>query len=1424
MKNLLTFLAITFFTYSPKAFPYLYETEYTLDPHESQIKKFTELLPGEQIDFHSGEVGHYMETINIQGNGLPIRLGHRFHSAHGYDNDIGRMSLEVPRIEFIHMGEPDYLGWKTVSYDRDIYTVVTPYKTNISCQDLTLPSDAKYRSPQYESNPPPIPQDPNTILRSGIKIKLGYRTIDFFPKDHDPTGRFPENAIYISPSNWYIECTSSPNVSGMNAFKAISPDGMAYIFDIYQEAGIHDPILTGYPAYKNPETKIYVSTITDRHGNWLQYKYDQHDAKTLLRRDGNEYWTVQFYRSRVKSITAKDGRQINISYTPKSLTIQSNSSNPIKLVYTSSNSGNRLRITRKDGKYWEYNYIYAYGTHQNGKVISSIKYPSGFKVSYSYTPRDRREYLSGNNLPSGALANTRYALSKRVVSGIGLPTVTEFYSYNNNTTFVRSDTTSIKYIFSKIDYTKPPIETPINTGKLIQKSIFPAGTSFSASSTTTPLKQIDFKYSRIGHVIDPAYLKNNWVIRYGLSYTNLPTEIMTSTHASFIVEPSTITTQINGFSFTTNKDDYDIWGNPGSTSETNTLGEARTTFKTYHYDRSNWIIGKLKSEYIDEANPIVTTYSYFPTGKLKEKVQYAYSGHDITERYTYHSDGNLHQVLMYKNGSLLPKKTFWDYYRGIPRWERDGAGNQKRTEVYDFGKIRSETDFNGNPPTLFKYDILQRLTRIEPPLESVTTISWPSPIQKITTKGAFRQVIDYNSLMKPVLITEQDTSRGETRYFRKEYDPAGRLIFSALPSDRTDDLIGTKYTYDSLSRITSSENTADNSKTLFCYGSSCQNGVKHGVLSIDPRGYKKIINYKSFGNPDVKKVQTIKQQKTLSPERFIVTQINLGNNLETISITQGGITRKYFYKPRTLLLDRKIEPETGTTYYLSYDERGNPLKIKTGSSTITEFIYDDDDKIDFIDFPGYINDIDYQYKNQNLWKLITGNNQTTWIYEYNLTNKIKSETLLIDGLTFTITYSYDNLGNLDYMQLPRIETPSSPLVVDVTVDAFGRTRSIDGFVSNISYYPNNVISSMHYENGYSYMASLNNKRFPENIYTAGVVRLDLMDLKYYYDKSGNIIRIDDLLLSGNNRTMRYDGLGRLTEANGRWGAGVFTYSDTHNIKTMKLGNKSLNYSYDGNHRLKHISGAQNRSFQYDPLGNIVFNGIDRFTFDAANQMKTVSNRNIQYFYDGNKKRAKVITPNKTIYYIYNKAGELLYRYDATHKKDVVYINLNRKLLAKLENGPAISPTIIVDSDNDRLSDADELAWGTDPNNPDTDGDSISDGDEVAQGRNPLVVELPPVPTGLRTPSSDGDGTFTVRWNPQATANSYQLQQKTSDGQWRTIYHGPATSMRRSRLLPATYTFRVKSCNSGGCSAFSGSKTTRVYRSNSCRGIGCEYER
>lgn len=49
---------------------------------------------------------------------------------------------------------------------------------------------------------------------------------------------------------------------------------------------------------------------------------------------------------------------------------------------------------------------------------------------------------------------------------------------------------------------------------------------------------------------------------------------------------------------------------------------------------------------------------------------------------------------------------------------------------------------------------------------------------------------------------------------------------------------------------------------------------------------------------------------------------------------------------------------------------------------------------------------------------------------------------------------------------------------------------------------------------------------------------------------------------------------------------------------------------------------------------------------------------------------------------------------------------------------AVNQNINLDSDNDGLTDLEEMNFGTDPNNPDTDGDAYSDGEELKNGYSP----------------------------------------------------------------------------------------------------------
>jgi len=83
----------------------------------------------------------------------------------------------------------------------------------------------------------------------------------------------------------------------------------------------------------------------------------------------------------------------------------------------------------------------------------------------------------------------------------------------------------------------------------------------------------------------------------------------------------------------------------------------------------------------------------------------------------------------------------------------------------------------------------------------------------------------------------------------------------------------------------------------------------------------------------------------------------------------------------------------------------------------------------------------------------------------------------------------------------------------------------------------------------------------------------------------------------------------------------------------------------------------------------------------------------------------------------------------------------------------------LDSDEDGISDEDELVLGTDPENPDSDGDGDTDGEEAESGTNPLdayshsytggynvgYCDTPPSPTGPTGTARIQQGGQTYTW-------------------------------------------------------------------------------
>jgi len=125
------------------------------------------------------------------------------------------------------------------------------------------------------------------------------------------------------------------------------------------------------------------------------------------------------------------------------------------------------------------------------------------------------------------------------------------------------------------------------------------------------------------------------------------------------------------------------------------------------------------------------------------------------------------------------------------------------------------------------------------------------------------------------------------------------------------------------------------------------------------------------------------------------------------------------------------------------------------------------------------------------------------------------------------------------------------------------------------------------------------------------------------------------------------------------GAGDVNYDTMGNITYYKLGNRTINYTYNSQKQLAYTSGSKSYNFNYDAKGNVTNNGTRTFVYNTANQM--VQSGGYYYTYDGKGKRVKEVGSAGTSYSFYGRNGKLMYR--KANNQDIDYYYLGSKLVA-----------------------------------------------------------------------------------------------------------------------------------------------------------------
>ncbi len=677
---------------------------------------------------------------------------------------------------------------------------------------------------------------------------------------------------------------------------------------------------------------------------------------------------------------------------------------------------------------------------------------------------------------------------------------------------------------------------------------------------------------------------------------------------------------------------------PIRVTEYSVPGQSRDLRTRYHDSTRPWVLGQLHQR-IEHDGSIETQIDYRSDALPWRRWQHG----RVVQSYDYHSGG-----LLWKVFDPLGRPTTWDnHHRGVAQRFVHRDGTEESAVVNNLGKVERYRNPLGKETT-FGYDPMGRLTRIGHPAETrgpyVDTVARyeqipfdelglaPGHWRQTTETGNAVTVRYYDAFWRPRAVHTYDRRdvAGTASRILMRYDHDGRKTYESYPTREVygigDTPPGRFTTYDGLGRVTLAQQSSElgllSTQTAYGQGAGLPTHV------TDPAGVVTSYMHQAFASPDDLSIVVIDL-----PE---LARLSISRDLQgrALAITRHSrdpavsvsVTRRYSYDSHKRLC-KTAEPETGATI-VDYDAAGNVAWRASGvaapgancdrelapSHKRILFAYDLRDRLVRTAHADGSSIIDQAYTPDGLLAQISalrpGANTIRWSYHYN------NRRLLVNE-----QYEWGDPNN-SWWFTRVIDDHGHPMALldphgrfDFAPNALGQPTMVGAYVRDVRYHPNGTVASYTAGNGRTFAMSLNQRGLPENWVHAGALSERLS-----YDSRGNVAGIADLL-HGQNRSMPwYDGLGRLRQANGPWGAAHYTYDALDNLVASVVGSRSLTYRFDAaTNRLVGLSGSINLDIGYDDQGNVRSRGGQTYAFDISNRLLQAHGR-ASYVYDGHGRR------------------------------------------------------------------------------------------------------------------------------------------------------------------------------------------------------------
>jgi RHS repeat-associated protein len=439
------------------------------------------------------------------------------------------------------------------------------------------------------------------------------------------------------------------------------------------------------------------------------------------------------------------------------------------------------------------------------------------------------------------------------------------------------------------------------------------------------------------------------------------------------------------------------------------------------------------------------------------------------------------------------------------------------------------------------------------------------------------------------------------------------------------------------------------------------------------------------------------------------------NNL--ITVNQGVQTRSFAYNSLSRLKSAN-NPESGLINYI-YDNNGNLTSKTDVRSITTSYVYDVLNRVKNRNYSDSTTpNVAYTYDNGTnakgkLTKVTTAATATNQLSEtkynsFDILGRVLSHSQITDGNTYNSSYVYNLSGALIE------ETYPSGRVVKNTLDADGDLAQVKSkklndtfknYANAFTYTSAGAVSSLRLGNGKFENTTFNSRLQPTQIgLGSSATSQNLLKLNFDYgvaDNNGNVKSQQITVQQSNqtplvlNQSYMYDSLNRLKSAEEKDASNVTVWKQTYTFD--RYGNRNfdvantttLGQNFNANISNPTVNVANNRfttgqGYVYDLSGNIIQDAEGRsFVYDAENKQKSVSsasNPNIgTYFFDGDGKRVKKISPTETTIFVYDAGGKLVAEY-STQQADTPKINyttndhLGSPRITTDQNGQVISRT------------------------------------------------------------------------------------------------------------------------------------------------------